>query len=74
MRGRSRMTFGGDHFLMESDPGAGVYSCEDPPNNFVDLILGVNDICWTPGEVGIRAIEVLDAAYRSEQSGRSEFV
>ncbi len=50
-------------FLMELDPAAGVYGCEDPPNNFVDLILGVDDTCWVPGEVGMRAIEVLDAAY-----------
>ncbi len=74
---RARMDvqrFDGDDFLMELDLAAGVYSCEGPPNNFVDLILGVDDTCWAPGEVGMRAIEVLDAAYRSAQSGRPESV
>lgn len=32
--------------------------------NLVDLVLG-RDVNWSPGEVGLRCVELLDAAYRS---------
>ncbi len=49
-------------------PGAGAYSCEGPPNRFVDLILGKTDRNDSSGEVGARGVELLDAAYRSARS------
>jgi len=49
-------------------PGAGAYSCEGPPNRFVDLILGKSDCNDSSGEVAARGVELLDAAYRSAQS------
>ena len=30
-------------------PDAGGYECSGPPNNFVDLILGITDVNWSPG-------------------------
>jgi predicted dehydrogenase len=56
-----------DHrdFDMPLDPDAGRYSCDGPPNNFVDLILGKTKQNHAPGWAGMRAVEVLGAAYRS---------
>jgi predicted dehydrogenase len=53
------------------DPGEGAYSCDGPPNRFVDLILGLDRPNNSSGEVGARSVELLDAAYRSAQSGRA---
>ncbi len=53
---------------------AGVYSCDGPPHNFVDLILGKTSENFAPGEAGMRSILLLDAAYRSAISGKSETV
>jgi len=64
----------GDHFIMDIEPGAGEYTCEGPPANFVDLILGRTNVNHAPGWAGMRAIELLDAAYRSAASGRREAV
>ena len=62
-----------DHiFDVASD--AGGYSCEGPPNNFVDLILGNTSDNYTPGEVAMRSVMILDAAYRSAKSGQMEKV
>jgi predicted dehydrogenase len=64
----------GDHFVMPLGPDAGAYSCEGPPNNFVDLILGKSQTVYAPGTAGMRSVELLDAAYRSAVSGRLESV
>ena len=45
-----------------------------PTNNFIDLISGKSEVNWSPGIVGMRSIEVLDAAYRSATSGQLESV
>lgn len=54
----------GRHQRVELAANAGAYSCEGPPNRFVELIQGhgVND---SPGEVGARSVELLDAMMRS---------
>ncbi len=62
----------GKHWAMELDPKAGEYTCEGPPNNFVDLILGKTEVNWAPGWAAARSVELLDAAYRSARSGRPE--
>jgi predicted dehydrogenase len=55
--------------------GEGAYTCEGPPNQFVDLmILGKTDRNDAPGEVAARSVELLDAAYRSAQSHAVERV
>jgi predicted dehydrogenase len=53
---------------------AGAYSCEGPPHNFIDLILGKTTINWSPGEAAMRSVLLLDAAYRSAASGQPEQV
>jgi len=52
--------------------GAGAYSCEGPPANFIDLVLGKTTENLAPGEAAMRSVELLDAAYRSAESGRVE--
>ncbi len=59
---------------LELAPDAGAYSCEGPPNNFVDLILGKTSVNWAPGEAAMQSVLLLDAAYRSAASGRAEDV
>jgi predicted dehydrogenase len=54
--------------------GAGAYSCEGPPDNFVDLVLGKTTENLAPGEAALRSVELLDAAYRSARSGQAEAV
>jgi predicted dehydrogenase len=64
----------GRHFAMDLAPDAGAYSCDGPPNNFADLILGKTTVNWAPGEAAMRSVELLDAAYRSAASGKMEVV
>jgi predicted dehydrogenase len=52
--------------------GAGAYSCEGPPHNFSDLVLGKTAENLAPGEAAMRSVELLDAAYRSARSGQVE--
>lgn len=58
----------GKHRKISVEPGAGDYSCEGPPNRFVELIKGEgrND---SPGEVGARSVELLDAMFESVAEG-----
>jgi predicted dehydrogenase len=62
----------GRDFALPIDPGDGAYSCDGPPNRFVDLILGRDVPNNSSGEIGARSVELLDAAYRSARSGRAE--
>jgi predicted dehydrogenase len=62
----------GESVVLHPEPGAGAYSCEGPPANFIDLVLGRTDQNHAPGWAGMRSVELLDAAYRSAASGRSE--
>jgi predicted dehydrogenase len=64
----------GQHQTIPLEAGAGAYRCEGPPNEFVDLILGLTKENHSPGEFARDAVEVLDAAYRSARSGRDEVV
>jgi predicted dehydrogenase len=59
---------------LDLPPDAGAYTCDGPPNNFVDLVLGKATQNWSPGEAAMRSVELLDAAYRSAASGRAEQV
>jgi predicted dehydrogenase len=54
--------------------GDGAYVCEEPLRVFVDLCLSRKTENGAPGLVGQRAVEVLDAMYRSAKSGRMETV
>jgi predicted dehydrogenase len=57
---------------LELPPDAGAYTCDGPPNNFVDLILGKTTVNGSPGEAAMRSVLLLDAAYRSAASGQVE--
>jgi predicted dehydrogenase len=55
-------------------PDDGVYDCNGPPNNFIDLIVGKTNVNLAPGEAALGSVLLLDAAYRSAQSGKLEDV
>jgi hypothetical protein len=64
---------GGDIDLhLDLEPDAGAYDCDGPPNTLVDLALGRDVANQSPGELGARTTELLDAAYRSARSGALE--
>jgi predicted dehydrogenase len=60
--------------VMPMKAGDGAYHCEEPLRVFVDLCLNRKTENSAPGSVGQRAVEVLDAMYRSAESGRTEAV
>jgi predicted dehydrogenase len=59
---------------LELGHDAGLYDCDGPPNALVDLALGRPVENASPGELGARTVEILDALYRSAGSGRFEAV
>lgn len=61
-----------DAVLLPADAGA--YTCDGPPANFVELILGKTTVNHSPGESALRSVLLIDAAYRSASSGRVEKV
>jgi predicted dehydrogenase len=48
--------------------GAGAYSCEGPPNQFVDLILGKTADNYASGALAAEATSLVEAAYQSAAS------
>jgi predicted dehydrogenase len=62
----------GRDMIVEMPSGSGAYECEKPLNTLVDICLGRQVENQSPGHVGMRAVEVLDALYRSAASGRLE--
>lgn len=48
---------------------AGRYDCDGPPNALVDLALGRITACPSPGELGLRTVEVIEALYTSARAG-----
>jgi predicted dehydrogenase len=63
-----------NNFKLEVEPGEGDYTCDGPVNRFIELILGKSTDNKSPGEVGARTIEIIEAAYHSVRSGRPESV
>ena len=57
---------------LELGHEAGLYDCDGPPNALVDLALGEPVENCSPGELGARTVEILDALYRSVATGRFE--
>jgi predicted dehydrogenase len=55
-------------------PGDGGYACTEPINRLVQICQGTNTDNEAPGRVGMRAVEVLDALYRSFASDKAETV
>lgn len=64
----------GEGFVKDMQPGEGTYSCVEPLNRFVDLILGKEVENSSPAELGARVVQLLEAAYRSAASGKPEKV
>jgi predicted dehydrogenase len=64
----------GSDMVAEVAPGDGAYSCDGPPANFIDLVLGQTDTNHSPGWAAARSVELLDAAYRSAATGKPEQV
>jgi predicted dehydrogenase len=64
----------GPDVVVEVPSGEGEYTCDGPPNRFVDLILGQTSTNNSDGEVAARSVELLDAAYRSAKSRQLEKV
>jgi predicted dehydrogenase len=58
----------GQHQHVDVPAGEGAYSCETPPERFVELIQGVgfND---SPGEVAAWSVELITAMYESAACG-----
>ena len=67
-------THEGTHERPSVSPGDGAYRCDDPPHEFIELILGLTTENHAPGTVALRAVEILDAAYRSAASGNAESI
>ena len=65
-------THRGRHTSIPLRPGDSAYRCDEPPHQFVELILGLTRRNDSPGEAAMRSVEILDAAYRSAKSGRNE--
>jgi predicted dehydrogenase len=59
---------------LDLEEGAGAYDCDGPPNALIDLALGREVENASPGELAARTVELLDAIYRSAESGRLEQV
>ena len=51
------------------EANAGLYDCVGPPHALVDLALGKDVVNCSPGWLGARTVEILDACYRSAASG-----
>jgi predicted dehydrogenase len=60
--------------VIALSPGDGAYECESPLRVFVDICNGKPVDNPADGVVGARAVEVLDAMYRSSASGKAETV
>tara|TARA_B100000676_G_scaffold313300_1_gene393155 strand:+ start:3870 stop:4931 length:1062 start_codon:yes stop_codon:yes gene_type:complete len=64
----------GNNFDMKLEPDAGAYFGGGPTANFADIVSGKTKTNWVPGWAAMRAIEMIDAAYRSVESGNTETV
>jgi hypothetical protein len=60
--------------VVPIEPGAGAYVCIEPVHRLIEICRGTARRNEAPGTVGMRAVEVLDALYRSFASGRVEAV
>ena len=58
----------GHDIRLELQPGDALYNDDGPPNALVDLALGRDVENCSPGELGARTVELLDAAYRSART------
>jgi predicted dehydrogenase len=74
---RTRMElrrFDKDDVVLDLEPDEGQYAAVEPINRLAEVCLGTAKTIEANGTVGMRAIEVLDAMYRSIKSGNPEAV
>jgi len=74
---RSRMElrrFDEDDVVLDLAPNAGEYMAIEPIHRLAEVCQGTAKTIEANGVVGMRAIEVLDAMYRSFRSGKSEAI
>jgi predicted dehydrogenase len=64
----------GQDVKLDVSPGDALYNDDGPPNALVDLALGRPVENCSPGELGARTVELLDAAYRSARSGAPQAI
>jgi predicted dehydrogenase len=57
---------------VELPKGAGRYDCEGPPIALLELAQGKPIINRSPGELGAATVEILEAAYKSMETGQPE--
>ena len=60
--------------VLDLEPDAGFYMAVEPINRLVEICHGTHATNEATGTVGMRAIEVLDAMYRSFESGKPEAI
>lgn len=60
---------GGEDVKLDVHSGDALYNCDGPPNALVDLAQGRPVENCSPGELGARTVELLDAIYRSARAG-----
>lgn len=58
----------GTEVRLDLADDAGLYDCDGPVHALLDLALGRDAVNSSPGELGARTVELLDAAYRSAES------
>ena len=63
-----------DDLRVSLPAGAGRYDCIGPIDAVVDAALGLAPANNSPAELGARTVEILDAAYRSAESGKLEAI
>lgn len=61
-----------NNFVLDVKPSDGDYACDGPVNRFIELIRRDRVENPSPGEVGARTIQLIEAAYRSSVSGKPE--
>jgi predicted dehydrogenase len=59
-----------DETVVPFAEGDGRYECRGPIDALVDLAQGRAVVNASPGALGARVVEIIDALYRSERSGR----
>lgn len=74
---RTRMElrrFDKEDIVLDLEPDAGQYAAIEPITRLGEICHGTAKTIEANGTVGMRAIEVLDAMYRSLKSGKPEGV
>lgn len=62
----------GQTYVYGIPKGDGIYTCEEPVTRFVDICRGKRVFNPADGTIGMFAVQVLDAMYRSASTGMAE--